>query len=73
MKGTMKIKLNGSETRTDAQCLSDLVSEFVTGRGLDPEGLIAEYNYQVVRQDLWPDTRLNPGDVVELLSFVGGG
>ena len=69
----MKIKLNGNDTDTSAASLSDLVSEFVAEKGVDTTALIAEYNYRVIKQEAWPDTRLGDGDVVELLSFVGGG
>lgn len=69
----MKIKLNGNDTETAAATLADLVSEFVAEKGVDTTALIAEYNFRVIKQEVWPEIRLSDGDVVELLSFVGGG
>lgn len=65
----MKIRLNGRETETACTTLLELVAE----QDLETASLIAEYNFQVVRQEVWQNTRLSDGDVVELLSFVGGG
>ena len=32
-----------------------------------------ELNKQVVRRTSWPDTRVNTGDRIEVVHFVGGG
>ena len=65
----MKINLNGKSVETLSLSLLDLVAE----QGLNPESLIAEYNYEVVQQELWGNIHIKDKDNIELLSFVGGG
>ncbi len=65
----MKINLNGKTVETNSYSLMDLVEE----QGLNPVSLIAEYNYEVVKQDSWDNIHIKDKDNIELLSFVGGG
>ncbi len=65
----MKIDLNGKKVKSVSKTLMDLVIE----KGLDPNSLIAEVNFEVIRQDTWKDVSIKDGDNIELLSFVGGG
>ena len=65
----MEIVINGHlET-----CPPGTLAELVAGRGLTPETLVVELNGTIVRQGQWPAIRLEDNDVLELLSFVGGG
>ncbi|MCD6293346.1 MAG: sulfur carrier protein ThiS [Deltaproteobacteria bacterium] len=65
----MKIDLNGKKVKSVSKTLMDLVIE----KDLDPNSLIAEVNFEVIRQDTWKDVSIKDGDNIELLSFVGGG
>jgi len=65
----MKINLNGKPVAINSLSLLDLVAE----QGLNPKSLIAEYNYEVVQQELWGNIRIKDKDNIELLNFVGGG
>lgn len=65
----MKIKLNGEILETETPDIHALV----TARNLDPSSLVVEHNHILVRQTSWAQTRLQEGDTIELLSFVGGG
>jgi len=65
----MKITINGQPETVEPCSIAQLVDR----RGLNPEALVVELNMQIVRQERWNDTRLNDGDTLELLSFVGGG
>ncbi len=65
----MKISLNGNDIETSSITLMSLVCE----KGFDPKSLVAEYNFEVIKQDQWENVRLKEGDNIELLSFVGGG
>ena len=49
------------------------LAELVERRGLAPGALVVELNRAIVKQEQWPATRLQAGDRLELLSFVGGG
>ena len=65
----MKIDLNGKKVKSESKTLMDLVIE----KCLDPNSLIAEVNFEMIRQDTWKDVSIKDGDNIELLSFVGGG
>jgi sulfur carrier protein len=65
----MKINLNGKLVETHCRSLMDLVEE----QGLNPTSLIAEYNFEVVKQEFWGHLHIKDKDNIELLSFVGGG
>ena len=41
--------------------------------GLAPGALVIELNQRIIKQEEWAAVRLEPGDRIELLSFVGGG
>ncbi|MBT8340843.1 MAG: sulfur carrier protein ThiS [Desulfatitalea sp.] len=65
----MKVTINGDLASIAACTIGELVAQ----RGLDPKGLVVEHNQRIVKQEKWPDIRLQDGDHLELLSFVGGG
>lgn len=65
----MKINLNGEKIQSQSKTLMALVLE----KGFDPESLIAEVNFEVIKQEIWKDIFIKDGDNIELLSFVGGG
>lgn len=61
--------INGKKKSVDASTLSELVKEL----GLTSDSLVIELNRKIVKQEKWIATELQKDDVVELLSFVGGG
>ncbi|WP_028584403.1 sulfur carrier protein ThiS [Desulfogranum mediterraneum] len=65
----MQLQINGQATQINATTLDELISELELPR----ESLVVEHNSQIVRQQQWAQTRLSQDDVLELLSFVGGG
>ena len=66
----MHITINGKEEHVeDGISLLSLIEE----RGLDPQAVVAELNLGIVPAGSFADVRLNPGDSLELLHFVGGG
>ncbi|MBU1342089.1 MAG: sulfur carrier protein ThiS [Proteobacteria bacterium] len=65
----MNIRLNGKQVASKSRTLMDLVLE----KGFDPDALIAEVNFKVIRQEIWKEVAIREGDIIELLSFVGGG
>ena len=67
---SMRITVNGeTEEITEGLTLLDLIRE----RGLNPDVVVAELNRDIVARDNFAAVRLNPGDSLELLHFVGGG
>lgn len=69
-RGTLVIKVNGKEhiigTDTD-------LPGFLKGRGLDKRRVVIEYNRQIIPTERWHEISLAGGDVLEIVSFVGGG
>jgi thiamine biosynthesis protein ThiS len=65
----MEIFVNGEREIVEPCSIADLVA----ARGLNPAGLVVERNRAILKQDQWPTTRIQAGDRLELLNFVGGG
>lgn len=66
----MKIKLNGREKEIEKNCsLEDIVGRFSPHSKL----VIAEHNGVIIKSPLWPQTKIQDRDAIELVTFVGGG
>ena len=65
----MEIKVNGKCVTLFSSNLMELVQQ----KNLDPGAVIIEHNFTIIPQEAWATTRINGGDTIELLSFVGGG
>ncbi len=65
----MRVTINGKSEQVPAGTIEQLVRQ----RGLKPEALVVEHNQRIVRQAQWAQVRLQEGDILELLRFVGGG
>lgn len=65
----MQITLNGQPTETAASTLRAMILE----KGFEPDAVIAEVNFALIKREQWQQHVLKEGDTVELLSFVGGG
>ncbi|MCX8030122.1 MAG: sulfur carrier protein ThiS [Thermodesulfovibrionales bacterium] len=65
----MKIKLNGQDYNTEKETLLELLSEL----GIMPERVAVELNLCVIRRADLAKQKIQDGDVVEIINFVGGG
>ena len=66
----LKLLINGKEeTLSREMTLVELIAQ----RGLNPKSIIVEYNYELVKEEVWPQIKLKESDRVEILRFVGGG
>lgn len=66
----MEIVLNGEHRYVpDGATLAALIETL----GLKPELVVAQRNSDIVERDQFPQTRLAPGDELELVHVVGGG
>ena len=66
----MEIVING-ESRTTAEACSIL--ELLASLQIDPARVAIEYNGLIVKKDTWESTKLQEGDKLEIVHFVGGG
>lgn len=66
----MEIHLNG-EPRAVGERIS--IVDLLADLGLGGRRVAVERNRDIVPRDLYASTQLEPGDVVEVVQFVGGG
>jgi thiamine biosynthesis protein ThiS len=67
---TIDVTVNGERRVVPAGAtLLDLLAVFA----LDPRAVVVEHNRRIVRREALGDTRVAPGDAIELVHFVGGG
>ena len=66
----MDIRHNGEDRSVeDGLSVADLVAHL----GLGERRVAVELNRDILPREAYPTTRLRPGDVVEVVQFVGGG
>ena len=65
----MNITLNGKSQQLTSKNLADIVSTFCK----QSKHVITELNGTIVPSEKWPQTNLQDGDTLELVTFVGGG
>ena len=65
----MNLIINGESRVHSAETLSALVEQLA----MKPDRVAIELNREIVPRDRWAQTRLNDGDQLEIVHFVGGG
>ena len=66
----MDVVINGEHKRvTPGASLLDVLSQLE----LDPRAVVVEHNRRIVRRPALSDVKVNEGDAIELVHFVGGG
>ena len=65
----MNLTINGEPRQVAARTVLALLEEL----GLQPARTVVEQNAVIVQRDLYGDTPLGEGDVLELVRIVGGG
>jgi sulfur carrier protein len=68
----MKLHINGEERDFDSPAPFTLAA-LVEILGMKADRVAVELNRDIVPRDRWPETRLNDGDRLEVVHFVGGG
>jgi sulfur carrier protein len=66
----MKVVVNG-ESREIAESLN--LIELLQHLDLPTERIAVELNREVIRKVNWRETKINDGDKIEIIHFVGGG
>ena len=65
----MNVIINGESRTASAENLATLVGEL----GMKADRVAIELNREIVPRDRWAQTKLNDGDQLEIVNFVGGG
>lgn len=67
----MEISLNGTLKTLPAEVTD--IQQLLTQLSLDPKVIVVELNQTILPPDQYTATTLQPGDMIELIQFVGGG
>ncbi len=65
-----QITLNGKPETVQA---GFTVAQLLGIKGVNPARVAVELNRRILKRDEYESTRLSDGDVVEVVTFVGGG
>ena len=64
------VTANGKLVEANLPCT---IEEFLVAQGLLPRSVVVEHNGQAVAPSEFPQRLLQPGDRLEIVTFVGGG
>ena len=66
----MKLKINGKE-----QIIETVrsLAELAESKKLNFDHIVMELNLEIIPKDQWDNVILQENDIVEIISFVGGG
>ncbi len=66
----IEITINGEPRQVAAE---STVTDLIRDLKLAPERLAIEFNLSILPRSAWSETRLQSGDRLEIVHFVGGG
>jgi sulfur carrier protein len=66
----MILTLNGKQESIDRPLSLDAL---VAAKELCPDKIVVEHNFSIVSKEDWPKIMLKDQDMIEIVSFVGGG
>ena len=67
------LKINGSERQFPAGQMPRSLSSLLEHLDINQATVVAEIDGQVIKRNEFAVTKLNPGQSIELVRFVGGG
>ena len=69
----MKIKVNGEEKKIELDQENALLSNALNSMGYKPNTIVVELNNLIINSIKWEKVKLKDGDILEIVSIVGGG
>ncbi len=66
----MQITVNGNNAGLEPKMS---IRQYLGTCQIDLAGVVVEINQKIIKKQEWEITELKDGDIVELISFVGGG
>lgn len=66
----MQIVVNGEAQTISPECT---VFQLLQGQAVTLKAAVVEHNGEILKQEQWQRTRLQVGDRLEILIFMGGG
>ena len=70
MSNEITLQVNGENHRCSPQTpLPELLQQL----GFNPRLVAVEYNGEILHRQFWPETKVQQGDRLEVVTIVGGG
>ena len=69
----MKIKVNGEEKKLELDQEDALLSKALNSMGYKPNTIVVELNNLIINSIKLGEVKLKDGDILEIVSIVGGG
>ena len=69
----MKIKVNGEEKKIELDQENALLSTALSSMGYKPNTIVVELNNLIINSIKWERVKVKDGDIIEIVSVVGGG
>ena len=69
----MKIKVNGEQKKIAIDQENALLSKVLNSMGYKPNTIVVELNNLIINSKKWQEVKLKDGDILEIVSIVGGG
>lgn len=66
----MLVTINGTESEIPAGLT---IAELILAKKMPANTIIIELNGEIVKQEQWKATGINPGDSMEIVRIIGGG
>lgn len=66
----MQVRINGKDILLHKQAS---IAAVITARKINPEAVMVEYNGAILPRENWDRVLLKEADILEIVSFVGGG
>ena len=66
----MILTINGKQASIERAITLDAL---IAAKGLCPEKIVVEHNFCIISKEDWPKITLGDKDMIEIISFVGGG
>ena len=66
----IRVRVNGEDREIDAGLT---VTRYLESLGLHPGLVVVEHNREILDRDRYAEVRIEAGDTLELVHFVGGG
>ena len=63
------VKINGEERDAAGQT----ITEYLEAANYNPKVIVVEQNGEIVPKEQYNDIKIQDGDVIEVVSFMGGG
>ncbi len=69
----MKLILNGEITNIDSSESVPSLKSVLKQLGFNPKLIVVEFNGAILNPQLWEEQEVKDGDILEIVTIVGGG